>query len=134
MEVSEVRRKRGEFIGMISQLVNELYELSMNDSLVKQNEEESEEDFRTRLFDQQETFSARADKLKRYLDLLFYQDFKNRTAEFEQAYAELKPVHAGIQTELNNLDKLVEKMKQINQFLKLVDQAIVIAAGLAKSV
>ncbi|MFA6213270.1 MAG: hypothetical protein WCT03_15110 [Candidatus Obscuribacterales bacterium] len=133
MTVTELRKKRAEFIGMLSQLCNDLYDLSMDATIVEKTDSESDDEFDARLFALQDLFELRAAKLKKALDLLFYNDFRARTAEFEVAYVKLKDVNEKVQKELEGLEKLVEKLRQFNQFLQLVDQAIVIAAGLAKS-
>lgn len=134
MEVTELQAKKSELETILSKLVETLFDLSMDATLLERADGESEQDFRTRLFKAQEDLEDRAKKMKIELDLLFVRDFKDRTDEFEQAYTDLKVATDSIDHELEKLEALVATMRQINQVLKLVDQAIVIAAGLAKSV
>lgn len=134
MMITEDQEAGADCTKTLNDLCNYLYERSMDATLTEKLDGETDDQFDQRLFALQDEMKTRAEELKDHLDALFVQDFTDRTAIFDKSYTELKITNANIQNEINALNALVVKMRQFNQFLQLVDQAIVIAAGLAKSV
>jgi hypothetical protein len=76
-------------------------------------------------------FSKLAQKLHKYVWFLMSDAFHLNTAKYEAAKDLLDDVNGKLHSRLDDLEQAAQNIKEIAQILKLVDQALVIAAGVA---
>lgn len=76
--------------------------------------------------------SELAKKLRQLIQYLTMDEFHANTANFKTKVKELEDVNTKMKERLDSLEAAADRIAEIAQILKLVDQALVIAAGVAK--
>jgi hypothetical protein len=82
--------------------------------------------------EQRDEFSEKAESLTVLVTYLAKKQFSSATQEFTDAGKALQDVATEVATKLAELEKTLEIIKTANQILRIVDEGLAIAAGLAK--
>lgn len=82
--------------------------------------------------EQRKEFSERADKLAILTQVLARKKFAELTDEFKAKQKDLSAVTIEIKQKLAAIEQIIDTLEAVNDVLRLVDQGLAIAAGLAK--
>lgn len=76
-------------------------------------------------------YSELANKLRSLMSILVYDEFRVRTALFQEKVVQLKGLAEEVKRRLDSLERAAQTAATIAEIAKFVDQSLAIAAGIA---
>ena len=110
--------QEGDIIDELAELTKACFSLARNGLISQEKREE---------------FSKKAETLAIITQVLARKKFGDMSANIDNDVKNLKQQTTDVKKKIARLDQLVDNLETVNDILRLVDQGLAIAAGLAKT-